>query len=57
MPTESQSAENLLRSSAVSIICGDVPETATPASDMSSASVFGIWPPTDTIADVHVSCS
>ena len=57
MPTESQSAENLLRSSAVSIILGEVPATLMSLSSIERARVFGIWPPTETIACVQLSAS
>ena len=57
MPEASHSAENLLRSSAESIIVGDVPATLMPRSLRSSASVLGIWPPTETIVCSQPSVS
>ena len=38
-------AENLLRSSALSIDEADVPMILTPACSMGIARLFGVWPP------------
>ena len=54
---ESHMAENLRRSSHRSMLFADEPNNGTLYASNSGASVFGIWPPTETMAPETCSLS